>query len=79
MKIQLDPVILDLSKSVMPQETCESRQSLSSRNMGLLVLLVLALFLIPNQLVVWPTIIFQLLFIIDSPPVIQKIMNKSKK
>jgi len=80
--MQLDPIILDLSKSAMPQETCESRSSLrpglSSRNMGLLVLLVLALFLLPSHIGIWPAIIFPALFILDSPPMVQKIMKKSK-
>ncbi len=78
MKMQLDPIILDLSKSAMPQETCESKRNLHSKNMGLLVLLVLALFLIPSH-EIWPTIIFPILLISNSPPMIQKIMKKYKK
>jgi len=79
MKMQLDPIILDLSKSAMPQETCKGRQSLSHKNMGLLVLLVLALFLIPSKIMIWPTIVFPILLTSNSPPMVQKIIKRHKK
>jgi len=78
MKMQLDQIILDLSKSAMPQETCENKRNLYSNNMGLLVLLVLALFLITSH-EIWPTVIFPVLLITNSPPIISKVMKRSKK
>lgn len=75
---QLDPIILDLGKSAMPQETCESRTLLSSKNMGMLVLLVLALFLTTSKIMIWPEVVFSTLFITYSPPTYKKVMKRPK-
>lgn len=63
MKLQIDPILLDLSRSILPQETCELRPKTRLSNMGFLVLLVLTLFLIPSKITIWPSLIFQILFI----------------
>ncbi|MBS3078971.1 hypothetical protein J4218_02515 [Candidatus Pacearchaeota archaeon] len=81
-KEQLDPIILDLSKSAInnPQESCNCRhKNLSHRHMGLLVLLVLALFLIPEKISIWPKILPQILSISIVPPLIKSVRKTQEK
>ena len=84
MKEQLDPIIMDLGKSALCAEPQESYSRslchtyLSCKNMGLLVLLVLALFLIPERILVWPIVVSQLLVITASPPPLLKVRKRQK-
>jgi len=58
--MEIDPVIRDLSigLSFKPQESCACTHSygLRSRNIGLLLVLLLCMSLISNHLLIWPLI-----------------------